>query len=146
MKNQTYTLNTILALVVGLACLAWALCRAFLPATVLPGPGLPALAALSLLALVLESFLVPPTARRPWPAVIVLGVLTFGLLPLCGGLVALDAVPLLALAGGVLFTALTFLFTSLRERLSSGPAGRLAPVLTACILFLACQSLAGMVL
>lgn len=143
--NEKYTLNTILALVVGLACLVWALCRAFLPAAVLPAVSLPALAALSLIALAAESFLAP-MGRRPWPVVLLLGVLTFGLLPLCGGLVSPESVPLLALAGGGLFTALTFLFTSLRERLASGPAGRLAPILTAGILFLACQSLAGMVL
>ena len=48
-----------------------------------------------------------------------------------------------AVVGGAAFGALTFLFTSLRERLASGPSGRLAPLVTAGILFLACQCFAG---
>ena len=44
-----------------------------------------------------------------------------------------------------LFLVLTFLFTTLRERLSSGRAGPLAPLVTGGVLFLACQCFIGMV-
>ncbi|MFR2331515.1 MAG: hypothetical protein ACLS63_00565 [Flavonifractor plautii] len=49
--QEKYTLNTALAAVVGLGCLAAVLYRVFLPAAVLPAVGLPAAAACSLLAL-----------------------------------------------------------------------------------------------
>lgn len=47
--QEKYTLNTALAAVVGLGCLAAVLYRVFLPAAVLPAVGLPAAAACSLL-------------------------------------------------------------------------------------------------
>ena len=45
--QEKYTLNTALAAVVGLGCLAAVLYRVFLPAAVLPAVGLPAAAACS---------------------------------------------------------------------------------------------------
>ena len=121
--QEKYTLNTALAAVVGLGCLAAVLYRVFLSAAVLPAVGLPAAAACSLL-----------------------GALTFGLLPWAAGLTAGTEAVRFAVVGGAAFGALTFLFTSLRERLASGPSGRLAPLVTAGILFLACQCFAGMLL
>ena len=41
---------------------------------------------------------------------------------------------------------LTFLFTTLRERFSSGNGGALAPLVTGGVLFLACQGCIGMIL
>ena len=55
--QEKYTLNTALAAVVGLGCLAAVLYRVFLPAAVLPAVGLPAAAACSLLALAAEAYL-----------------------------------------------------------------------------------------
>ena len=137
--QEKYTLNTALAAVVGLGCLAAVLYRVFLPAAVLPAVGLPAAAACSLLALAAEAYLSKGVPRRNWGLTLLLGALTFGLLPWT------EAVRF-AVVGGAAFGALTFLFTSLRERLASGPSGRLAPLVTAGILFLACQCFAGMLL
>ena len=131
--QEKYTLNTALAAVVGLGCLAAVLYRVFLSAAVLPAVGLPAAAACSLLALAAEAYLSK-------------GALTFGLLPWAAGLTAGTEAVRFAVVGGAAFGALTFLFTSLRERLASGPSGRLAPLVTAGILFLACQCFAGMLL
>lgn len=144
--EDKYMLNTLLAAVVALGCLALLLVQALLPAAVLPALDLPALAALSIVALVVERYLLPTLPRRNWPLVLLLGALSFGLLPLCAGLVAGQAALLLGLAGAATFGVLTFLFTSLSQRLASGPAGRLSPALAGVVLFLACQSLAGMIL
>ena len=138
--QEKYTLNTALAAVVGLGCLAAVLYRVFLPAAVLPAVGLPAAAACSLLALA------KGVPRRNWGLTLLLGALTFGLLPWAAGLTAGTEAVRFAVVGGAAFGALTFLFTSLRERLASGPSGRLAPLVTAGILFLACQCFAGMLL
>ena len=70
--------------------------------------------------------------------------LTFGLLSFAAsytyGLEALK----LALVGGVLFTVTSFLFDQILERLSSGPAAKAAPVLSALGLFLAVQCFSGL--
>ena len=62
--QEKYTLNTALAAVVGLGCLAAVLYRVFLPAAVLPAVGLPAAAACSLLALAAEAYLSKGVPRR----------------------------------------------------------------------------------
>ena len=133
--QEKYTLNTALAAVVGLGCLAAVLYRVFLSAAVLPAVGQPAAAASS-----------KGVPRRNWGLTLLLGALTFGLLPWAAGLTAETEAVRFAVVGGAAFGALTFLFTSLRERLASGPSGRLAPLVTAGILFLACQCFAGMLL
>ena len=135
--QEKYTLNTALAAVVGLGCLAAVLYRVFLSA---------AAAACSLLALAAEAYLSKGVPRRNWGLTLLLGALTFGLLPWAAGLTAGTEAVRFAVVGGAAFGALTFLFTSLRERLASGPSGRLAPLVTAGILFLACQCFAGMLL
>jgi len=137
--QEKYTLNTALAAVVGLGCLAAGLYRGFPPA---PAEG----AACPLLALAAEAYLSKGVPRRNWGLTLLLGALTFGLLPWAAGLTAGTEAVRFAVVGGAAFGALTFLFTSLRERLASGPSGRLAPLVTAGILFLACQCFAGMLL
>ena len=144
--QKNYTLNILLATVVGLASLAALLCRVFLPAAILTVVSLPAVAALVLIALVLECYLTKPIPQRDWGVTGLLGALTFGLLPFGAGLTAGGEAVRLAVVGGAAFLVLTFLFTTLRERLASGRAGRLAPLVTGGVLFLACQCFIGMVL
>ena len=139
--QKNYTLNILLAAVVGLASLAALLCRVFLPAAILTVVSLPAVAALVLIALVLECYLTKPIPQRDWGVTGLLGALTFGLLPFGAGLTAGGEAVRLAVVGGA-----AFLFTTLRERLVSGRAGRLAPLVTGGVLFLACQCFIGMVL
>ena len=77
--QKNYTLNILLAAVVGLASLAALLCRVFLPAAILTVVSLPAVAALVLIALVLECYLTKPIPQRDWGVTGLLGALTFGL-------------------------------------------------------------------
>ena len=141
--QEKYTLNTALAAVVGLGCLAAVLYRVFLPAAVLPAVGLPAAAACSLLALAAEAYLSKGVPRRNWGLTLLLGALTFGLLPWAAGLTAGTEAVRFAVVGGAAFGALTFLFTSLRERLASGPSGGRAPRAPAGSRLLARQCWAG---
>ena len=110
--QEKYTLNTALAAVVGLGCLAAVLYRVFLSAAVLPAVGLPAAAACSLLALAAEAYLSKGVPRRNWGLTLLLGALTFGLLPWAAGLTAGTEAVRFAVVGGAAFGALTFLFTS----------------------------------
>ena len=143
MKNKTYFLNTALAVVLGLALLAAVLVRTFAPWIIIPGLNIPNMVALSLLALLWDHY-AAPGAKRCWICIPLLGAVTFGLLPFAACFVgALEALKL-GLYGGIVFTATTWLFSSMQDRLSSGPAAKAAPFASALSLYLAIQALMGM--
>lgn len=52
----------------------------------------------------------------------------------------------LALVGGIVFTAVTWLFSSMVNRLASGAQAKAAPLLSALGLYLAVQCFAGILL
>ena len=90
MKAVTFKLNTVLAGVVGAACLLAVLLRTFAPITAwLPNIDIPCLAAVSILALVIDGYIdgkkIP---ARCWALTALLAALTFWLLPWASGLVA----------------------------------------------------------
>lgn len=145
MKNKTYILNTLLAAVMGIVLLAAVLVRTFAPAVIIPALNIPAVVLLSLAALVLDHY-IAPGAKRCYICIPVFSVITFGLLPYAAGFVSiLDALKL-AVAGGVVFTVTTMLYSSIQDRLSSGPAAKAAPIISALGLYLASQCLTGMIL
>ena len=145
MKNKTYLLSTFLAAVVGIALLACVVVRAFFPAVILPKANIPNLVLLGLVALVLDHYLAPG-AKRCYICIPVFAALTFGLLPFAACFVNGEDAAGLALMGGVVFTVTTWLFSSVQERLSSGPNCKAAPVVSAFGLYLASQCFLGMVL
>ena len=81
MKNNKYFLSTLLAGVVFVACAAALLVRVWMPAAVIPVLNIPNMVALSVIALLLEHFLVK-TNPRCYICIPVFGVLTFGILRL----------------------------------------------------------------
>lgn len=141
MKKESM-LNTILALLVAVYGLVWVLVGAFAPAMILPDMGFSMTVALSVAALAVESYLVP-RQKRNWGAVAVMAYAAFALLPMAAGMVEVGEALFNALRSAVVFTVLALVFQSLRERISSGPASKVAPVVTAGMLFLACQCLVG---
>ena len=143
MKNKTYILNTILIAVLGIAALAAALVRTFAPIVIIPDLNIPNMVALSLAALLLDHY-VAPGAKRCYICIPVFSALTFGLLPFAACFVGITDALWLALKGCVVFSALTWVFDSAMDRLSSGPAAKAAPALTALGLYLAAQCLMGM--
>ena len=143
MNKKTYILNTLLAAPLGLALLTCQLVRTFAPLVLLPALDVPNLVLLSLIVLVLDHYLAPK-ADRCYICIPVFAALTFGLLPWAAGFATGAEALKLALLGGVAFTAITWLYTSIQDRISSGPAAKAAPVLSALGLYLACQVLMGM--
>ena len=144
MKNKTYTLNTVLTAVLAAVLAAMVLIRTFAPQIILPVFDIPTLTAISLAALVLDHYLAPG-ARRCYVCIPVFAALSFTVLPWASMLVPmadLDAL-WLGLTGAAVFTACTFVFTSIQDRLSSGPAARFAPVMSALGIWLAVQAFAG---
>jgi hypothetical protein len=145
MKKNTYTLNTLLALVLGAALLVAVLVRAFAPRMILPELDICNLVLISLVALVLDHYLAPD-ADRCYICIPVFSAITFGVLPFAACFVGAAEALKLAVAGGVIFTAMTWLFSSVQDRLSTGPAAKAAPVVSAFGLYLAVQALMGMIL
>ena len=142
MKNKTYTLSTLLSVVLGTVLLAMMLLRAFAPNIILPIFDIPMLTAISLAALVLDHYLAKG-AKRCYVCVAVFAALSFGVLPMVAGLVQVENAMGLMVNGCVIFTVTTFVFTSIQDRLSSGPAARLAPIMSALGIWLAVQAFAG---
>ncbi len=142
MKNKTYTLSTVLTAVLGVILLAMVLLRSFAPNIILPIFDIPTVTGISLIALVIDHYLAPG-AKRCYICIPVFAALSFGILPLAAKLVApMDALGLAA-SGCVIFTAAAWVFTSIQDRLSSGPAAKLAPVMSALGVWLAVQAFAG---
>lgn len=145
MKNKTYTLNTLLAVVLGLYLLVCVLVRTFAPAVILPKANVPNLVLLSLVALVLDHYLAPD-AKRCYICIPVLSAVTFGLLPFAACFVGAPEALKLALVGGLVFTVTTWLFTTIQERLSSGPAAKASAFFSAVSLYMAAQCFMGILL
>lgn len=145
MKNKTYFLNTMLTAVVGSALLVCVLLRTFTPIIILPVLDIPNMVLLSLAALLLDHYLAPG-AKRCYICIPVFSAIVFGLLPFAACFVgALEAVKLGAV-GCAVFTLTTWLFSSIQDRLSSGPAAKAAPILSAMGLYLAAQCFMGILL
>ena len=144
MKNKTYTLNTVLTAVLAAVLAAMVVLRAVAPQLILMQFDIVTITAISLVALVLDHYLAPG-AKRCWICIPLFSFLTFCILPWASGLVPmvdLDAL-WLGLTGCAVFTAAAWVFTSIQDRLSSGPAARLAPVMSALGIWLAVQAFAG---
>ena len=143
MKNKTYTLNTMLAIVLGAALLAFILVRTFAPRFIIPYLDVPNMVLISLAALLLDHY-VAPGAKRCYICIPVFSAITFGLLPFAacfvGGMEALK----LGVMGGIVFTATTWLFSAMMDRISTGPMAKAAPFVSAFGLYLAIQALMGM--
>ena len=142
MNKKTYTLNTLLAAVLGIVLLACVLVRTFAPRMILPQMDIPAMTLISLVALLLDHYLAPG-AKRCYICIPVFAAITFGVLPFAAYFVGAGEALKLAVLGAVVFTCVTWLFSSMMDRLSSGPAAKLAPVLSALGLYLAVQCFMG---
>ena len=144
MKQNHYFLNTALAVVLGIACAIAVLVRTFTPAALIPGLDIPNMVAISLVALVADHY-VAKDAKRCYICIPLFAAVTFGLLPFCAGFASIVEAAKLAILGGVVFTATTWTFTSLQDRLSTGPMAKLAPIFSALGLYLAAQCFAGLI-
>lgn len=140
--NKKYVLNTILPIVLGVVMLAMLLVQTFFPRVILPKLDIPMLVALSLVTLLIERA-IAPNAPRCYICIPVFATLTFGLLAF-SALLGLRESLLLAVKGGVTFTATTWVYSSMLDRLSTGPYAKAAPYVSAFGLYLAVQCFMGM--
>ena len=142
MKNKTYTLNTVLTAVLTAVLAVMVVLRTVSPQLILMQFDIVSITGISLAALVLDHYLAP-NAKRCYVCIPLFAALSFGILPFAAGMVAVKYLLGLALTGAAVFTVCTFVFTSIQDRLSSGPAAKLAPIMSAFGIWLAVQAFAG---
>lgn len=140
MKRGVYVLNLLLCALYGGLLAVEVVCRSLIPALVLPQWDIPLLLAVCLLALLLECC-VKRQVARDWPGMTALAAGTFGLLPVCAGLVDAALALRLAVLGGGVFWVTGVIFDTLVERISGGGHSGAACAVTAGLLFLAGQGL-----
>lgn len=143
MKKNTYLLNTLLAVVLGVACLAFVMVRTFLPRFILPELDVVNMVLISLAALIVDHY-AAPGAKRCYICIPLFAAVTFGLLPFAACFVGVGDALKLGVTGGIVFTVVTWLFSYVQDRLSSGTAAKAAPVISALGIYLAAQCLMGM--
>ena len=142
MEKKSFVLNVLLAVVLGAGLLVGILWSAFQPNVVLADLELTSIAALVLIALLIEYFWIG-TQKRVWAVMIILAAITFAVLPLAAGYAGAGLG--LTLCGTAVFAALTWIFDSVAERMEV-TSGKGAMVPTAFVLYLACQCFMGMVI
>lgn len=143
MEKKNFVLNVLLAAVLGAGLLVGIVWSAFQPNVVLADLEIPAVAALVLIALLIE-YLWKGTGERDWAVQIVLAAVTFAVLPLAAGYAGAGLK--LAICGTVCFSVLTFLFDSVAERMSVTTDCKFVMIPTAFVMYLACQCFMGMIL
>ena len=140
---KKYMLNTFLVVVFTAVLLVMVFARAMCPVLIFPGFGVPNLVLISLIALLLDHYIVKD-APRCYICIPVFAFLTFTLLPYAAGYAAPGEMLALGIKGGIVFTVTTWLFTSMADRISTGPQAKLAPIMSAVGLYLASQCFMGM--
>lgn len=145
MKKNPFLLNFLLTGLLFIVMLIMMLIRVWNPAGVLPRLDIPGIALLSLVVLVVEHYL-SPQAPRNYAAIALLSLLSFALLPLMAGFACVHDFWKIGLAGCVVFTVLTWLYTSMVSRINSGQKAPAAPIVSALGLYLAIQGFGGIFL
>jgi len=145
MKKNKYVLNIALTALLT-ACLGAAvLVRTFAPIVILPRMSIPAIVLISVAALTIDHYLAPQ-AKRCYACVFSFSAVAFGLLPYAAGFITPLGVLIYGAAGAIVFTLTTVLYSALIDRLSSGPAAKLAPVLCGLGLYLSAQCFTNIIL
>lgn len=145
MKKINCLRSVLFTVTLAVTMLGCVLARLVYPMVILPQWNIPNLAALSALVLVLEHY-IGGQEKQNYLTLLVFSCLSCALLPWATGWIVPGQMPLYGISGGLTFTATAWLFDSLRERLSSGPAAKAAPALGALGIWLAAQALQGILL
>ena len=141
MKKSTMMVNTLLPVVLGVGLLEGMVWRTCMPFVVLPKLDVIAMVGITLIALVVEYYMVGKVQRSGVPQ-IVLAAVTFGGLGMAAGAPGVGVNTFLV--GAVAFGILTFVFDSMVARLEVTTDKKCAVVPTAFVLYLACQCFMGM--
>lgn len=140
-----YFRNIALTVALTIALATCLIVRAFHPMGVLPKLDIPNIVLLSMLALLADHYFVPGSKRCDVFTALAAAA-SFGLLPWVAGFATGAEAVKLAIVGGTTFLLSACLFASMQDRLSTGPAAKLAPIFSALGLYLAAQCFSGILL
>ena len=142
--NKRYFSNTALVAVLAVALAVCRVLRTCIPFGVLPELDIPNMVLLSGVALLLDHHFGGQRKNDLW--LFLFAAVTYGVLPVAAGFAQLTQSWKLALTGGVLFWVVSWIFGSIEDRLTTGPAAKAAPALSVLGLYLAAQCFGGMIL
>lgn len=127
---------------------ALAVCRIIrvcAPFAVLPKLDIPNMVLLCGIALLLDHLY--SGKAKPFCVVMpIMGALAFGLLPFAAGFAATNEILKLAITGGVVFGLTAWIYESMADRMTTGPAAKAAPALSVFGLYLAAQCFMNIIL
>lgn len=141
MKKRDVVRELLLPALVGLCALWLLLDEVFLPNRRMPAFGLMAVIALSLLAQAV-GVLVSYGGPRHYISAVVIGAVSFGLIPWCAGVGRL-APWLMALLGGGIYCLTEFLAGLICDRFGPGKGNKCAAFFSILLLYLAAQGFQG---
>lgn len=145
MKQKPFLLNILLASCLTVALGIMTVVRTIQPAAILPPINIPNMVLLSLIVLLCEHFLAPNTPRK-YPIIAIFSLIAFSLLPFVAGFTDFSDFWKYGLIGCGVFTAVTWLFTSMTQRLATGPKAKTA-LFAGCLgIYLAFQAFVGILL
>ena len=142
--NKRYFSNTVLVAVLAVALAVCRVLRTCIPFGVLPELDIPNMVLLSGVALLLDHHFGGQRKNDLW--LYLFAAVTYGVLPVAAGFAQLTQSWKLALTGGVLFWVMSWIFGSIEDRLTTGPAAKAAPALSILGLYLAAQCFGGMII
>ena len=142
--NKRYFSNTALVAVLAVALAVCRVLRTCIPFGVLPELDIPNMVLLSGVALLLDHHFGCQRKNDLW--LFLFAAVTYGVLPVAAGFAQLTQSWKLALTGGVLFWVMSWIFGSIEDRLTTGPAAKAAPALSILGLYLAAQCFGGMII
>ena len=145
MKNNKYFFNTLLTAALFAVLAVFMVIRLIQPAAVLPPLNIPNMVLVCLVALMIEYYVAPGNPRC-YICIPVMSALTFGILPLMAGFACQHTFWKFGLVGGLVSTVTVWLFSSMADRMLSGPKAKAAAVLSAFGLYLAAQCFTGIIL
>ena len=144
MKNRTTILNAVLAAVLGVVLLISIILKTMCPQIIIPEVNIPYIAAISLIALVLTSFV--KTDKDCVVCEAILAGITFGVLPWAAGAITGGEILKYVLVGAIVFAVLNEMFKAMVKRIDLAGACKGAVIPAAFGLYLACQCFAGWIL
>lgn len=138
MKAKFYLKNTLLAVEMGLVCLAVILMRTFSQGTILPRFDVPFLVLMSVIPMIITCY-VKAEGEENRLAAVILAAVTFTVLPLAAGWdTGMSAAKMFA-EGAVVFAVTDAFYSSIGSRAASGPKAPLALAANGFVLYLASQ-------
>lgn len=143
MRKNLYFVNILLIIEVGIFYLFHMFCRIFAPSMIFPKMSLPFLTILSVLPMVVQSYIEPKIKRNPVISMLIAGM-TFVVLPMCAGIDTGFSIWKLFVAGTAVYGVTYIVYESMVQRMYSGSYTKFTPIVNGFLLFLASQCLQGL--